>query len=89
MDTLYSLYDALVSINVPTERARAVVGALEKDMGSLIASKADLKLVEQSIRSEIALQRKDMELLVSRQTWVLGSLLTVGIGLLYTLLRFT
>ena len=31
---LYSLYDALVSISVPSEKARAVVDAMERDMSA-------------------------------------------------------
>ncbi len=49
MDYLYSLYDALVSINVPSDKARAVVDAMERDMGTTLATKQDLKLLEQQI----------------------------------------
>ena len=42
VDYLYSLYDALVSINVPNDKARAVVDAMERDMATTIATKADL-----------------------------------------------
>jgi hypothetical protein len=34
MDYLYSLYGALVSISVPGDKARAVVDAMERDMGT-------------------------------------------------------
>ena len=44
MDYLYSLYDALVSINVPNDKARAVVDAMVRDMGTTIATKSDLQL---------------------------------------------
>ena len=40
MDYLYSLYDALVSINVPNDKARAVVDAMERDMGTTLATKS-------------------------------------------------
>jgi hypothetical protein len=43
VDYLYSLYDALVSINVPNDKARAVVDAMERDMATTIATKADLQ----------------------------------------------
>jgi hypothetical protein len=39
---LYSLYDALVSISVPSDKARAVVDAMERDMGTTLATKQDL-----------------------------------------------
>lgn len=38
MDFLYSLHDALVSINVPSDKARAVVDAMERDMGTTLAT---------------------------------------------------
>lgn len=43
MNFAISLYDALVSINVPAEKAKAVVNALEQDMTTLLATKDDLK----------------------------------------------
>lgn len=49
MDYLYSLYDALVSINVPNDKARAVVDAMERDMGTTIATKADLQMLRQEV----------------------------------------
>ncbi len=72
MDYLYSLYDALVSIHVPNDKARAVVDAMERDMGTTIATKADLQLLRQEmatkaylagLRQEFALLRKDVEML--------------------------
>jgi hypothetical protein len=51
MDYLYSLYDALVSIHVPNDKARAVVDAMERDMGTTIATKADLQILRQDLTS--------------------------------------
>jgi hypothetical protein len=45
MNYLYSLYDALVSISVPSDKARAVVDAMERDMGTTLATKQDLLLL--------------------------------------------
>ena len=56
MSYLYSLYDALVSINVPSDKARAVVDAMERDMGTTLATKKDLEA--QSLAT-----KKDLELL--------------------------
>jgi hypothetical protein len=109
MDHLYSLYDALVSINVPNDKARAVVDAMERDMLSTLATKADLQLLRQelvatlagrdevaaikadvvSLRSDVALVRKDMELLSTTMTVRLGSMLIVGLGLLFAALQLT
>lgn len=49
MDYLYTLYDALVSISVPTDKARAVVEAMERDMGTTLATKNDLLLLDQKL----------------------------------------
>ena len=51
---LYSLYDALVSIHVPNDKARAVVDAMERDMGTTIATKADLQMLRQELTSQIS-----------------------------------
>ena len=45
VDFLYSLYDALVSISVPNDKARAVVDAMERDMATTLATKQDLELL--------------------------------------------
>jgi hypothetical protein len=62
VDYLYSLYDALVSINVPSDKARAVVDAMERDMGTTLATKSDLTQLGGEVRQEIALLRKDLEM---------------------------
>ena len=54
VDYLYSLYDALVSVNVPNDKARAVVDAMERDMGTTIATKTDLQLLRQELVSSLA-----------------------------------
>ena len=107
MDYLYSLYDALVSINVPNHKARAVVDAMERDMATTIATKADLHLLKQDLhllkqelttliqtgvaelRQETTLIRKDMELLSTTMTVRLGSMLIVGLGLLFAALKLS
>ena len=109
MDHLYSLYDALVSINVPNDKARAVVDAMERDMVCMLATKSDLSLLRQelvatlagrdevaaikadvaSLRNDVALVRKDMEILSTTMTVRLGSMLIVGLGLLFAALELT
>ena len=85
MDYLYSLYDALVSINVPNDKARAVVDAMERDMGTTLATKSDLQL----LRQEMALMRKDMEILGTSITVRLGSIVVLGLGVLFAALTLT
>jgi hypothetical protein len=61
MDYLYSLYDALVSINVPGDKARAVVDAMERDMGTTLATKQDLLLL--ATRDDLLATKQDVLLL--------------------------
>lgn len=89
VDFLYSLYDALVSINVPNDKARAVVDAMERDMGTTLATKADLQILRGELRQEITLVRKDLEILATSVTIRLGSILVVGLGLLFAALKLT
>lgn len=92
MDFLYSLYDALVSIHVPNDKARAVVDAMERDMGTTLATKADLRALATreevtQLREGLTLLRKDMEILSSTLTVRLGSMLVVGLGVLFAALK--
>lgn len=59
MDYLYSLYDLLVSINVPNDKARAVIDAMERDMATTIATKSDLQLLQQATRADLRLLRQE------------------------------
>ncbi len=82
MSYLYSLYDALVSINVPSDKARAVVDAMERDMLTQLASKSDIENLR------IVTEAK-LELLRSSMTIRLGSMLVVGLSLLFAALKLT
>ena len=61
MDYLYSLYDALISINVPSDKARAVVDAMERDMGTTLATKTDLLLLRQEMENRFDLTARDID----------------------------
>ena len=89
MDYLYSLYDALVSINVPNDKARAVVDAMERDMATTIATKSDLQLLRSELHQECALIRKDMEIMATTIIVRTGSMQVVAIGLLFAALKLT
>ena len=69
-------------------------------MASTIATKADLQLLKKElttsitanvgeVRQEIVLIRKDMELLSTTITVRLGSMLMLGLGLLFAALKLT
>jgi len=69
VENLYALYDALLSVNVPNDKARALVDAMERDMGTTIATKVDLQLLRQELlgtlasRDELAGVKADVGLL--------------------------
>ena len=91
-----SLYDALVSIAVPADKARAVADAMERDMGATLATKSDILLLrqelgqlEQKVTLELNLVRKEMELLRSSMTVRLGSIQVVAAGLLFAALKLS
>ena len=89
----FALYDALVSIDVPAEKARAVIDALEQDMGSTLATKQDLHHLKEHFTREIEHVNervaRDMELLRSSMTVRLGSIQLVAAGLLFAALKLT
>jgi len=58
MNYLYSLYDALVSISVPSDKARAVVDAMERDMGTTLATKQDL--LQLATREDLLATKQDL-----------------------------
>lgn len=73
-----TLYHALLSIDVPADKARAVIDALEHDMGSTLATKQDIRFLEQKL-----------DLVQSTMTIRLGSILVVAMGLLFAALKLT
>ena len=44
--------DALISINVPNDEARAVVDAMKRAMGTTIATKAGLQMRREAVAAE-------------------------------------
>jgi hypothetical protein len=98
VDFLYSLYDALVSINVPSDKARAVVDAMERDMSMTLATKQDLAMLRQEISSvqrelkqeienRFALLSQEIGTQTLKMTVRLGSMLFLGLGLTIAALR--
>jgi hypothetical protein len=81
----FTLYDALLSIDVPADKARAVIDALEHDMGSTLATKQDILLLKQ----DIVLVKQELEHRIDSMTIRLGSILVVALGLLFAALKLT
>lgn len=69
-----SLYDALVSANVPADKAKALVQALEKEMVDRLASKQDLQLLETRLKHDLTIR--------------LGGMLAAGFGVIAGLIKF-
>jgi hypothetical protein len=67
VDFLYSLYDALVSINVPNDKARAVVEAMERDMATHLATKPDLDHHRLALKGDLDRQRVELRADLERQ----------------------
>ncbi|TFY93152.1 DUF1640 domain-containing protein [Pseudomonas nabeulensis] len=61
-----NLYDALTSISVPNDKAKAVVDAWEADVQQL-ASKSDLERTEARLEHSIAELRSDLTTLIKEQ----------------------
>jgi hypothetical protein len=98
MNYLYSLYDALVSISVPADKARAVVDAMEREMGTTLATKQDLLLLRQELDGRYSLldqkldtlrgdMAKDLASLELRMTVKLGSMIVACFGLTLAAMR--
>jgi hypothetical protein len=66
---------------------------MERDMGTRIATRADLQYLGAELRQEILMVRKDLQLLEanlkSELTLRLGSMMVVLIGLLFAALKLT
>jgi len=89
MSFQFSLYDALVSVDVPPDKARAVIDALERDMGATLATKSDVRLLQRDIDQLRKDVERDLELLRSSMTLRLGSIQVVTAGLLFAALKLT
>ena len=59
MKSPVSLYDALMTVHVPQDKARDVADALETDMTTALASKQDVESLGLLLRRDIELLRAD------------------------------
>jgi ABC-type sulfate transport system substrate-binding protein len=78
-----------VSVDVLPDKARAVIDALERDMGATLATKADVRLLQRDIDQLRKDVERDLELLRSSMTVRLGSIQVVTAGLLFAALKLT
>ncbi|AKF53297.1 MULTISPECIES: hypothetical protein [Pseudomonas] len=74
MKSSIALYQALISIDVPEDRAAAVVDALESDMQTQLATKADIDTLESRLELKLTIR--------------MAVMLTAAVGVMLTAFRF-
>lgn len=77
MKSSFALYQALIAINVPDDKATAVIDALESDMQNQLATKADLA----DIKAELA----QLEL---KLTIRMGVMISTAVGIMLAAMKF-
>jgi hypothetical protein len=60
MDFSIALYDALIAVSVPADKARAVVTALERDMTQELATKSDLAHLRELLNAKLDAQANSL-----------------------------
>jgi hypothetical protein len=84
MKTELALYQALISINVPEQKANAVIEALETDMHSLLATKADLTALRTDLSADLKTEIAQLEV---KLTIRMGVMLSAAIGVMIAAMR--
>lgn len=81
MKTELALYQALISINVPEQKANAVIEALETDMHSLLATKTDIAALKADLKTELS--QLEVKLTIR-----MGVMFSAAVGVLIAAMRF-
>ncbi|TFW43129.1 hypothetical protein [Pseudomonas fluorescens] len=85
MKTELALYQALISINVPEQKANAVIEAMETDMQSLLATKADISALRTELTAELKTGLSQLEV---KLTIRMGVMLSAFAGIVIAAMRF-
>ncbi|MCF5508352.1 MULTISPECIES: hypothetical protein [Pseudomonas] len=85
MKTELALYQALISINVPEQKANAVIDALEADMFSRLATKSDITALRTDLVAEL---KTDISQLEVKLTIRMGVMLSAAVGVLIASIKF-
>jgi multidrug efflux pump subunit AcrA (membrane-fusion protein) len=88
LKTTLAIYDALLQANIPKAAARGVAEALEKDMEAVLATKADLRVLEEKIDRRFELIEQKLHNLELCMTVKLGSLIIVGFTIFGAISKF-
>jgi len=84
MKTELALYQALISINVPEQKAHAVIEALETDMFSRLATKADIAVLRTDLLAEL---KTDISQLEVKLTIRMGLMLSAMTGVMLAAIK--
>ncbi|MQT41835.1 MULTISPECIES: hypothetical protein [unclassified Pseudomonas] len=84
MKTELALYQALISINVPEQKANAVIEALESDMFSRLATKADIAVLRTDLLAELKTDISQLEL---KLTIRMGLMLSATAGVMLAAIK--
>ena len=85
MKTELALYQALISINVPEQKANTVIEALETDMFSRLATKSDIAALRTDLVAEL---KTDISQLEVKLTIRMGVMLSAAVGVLIASMKF-
>ena len=88
MRSSFALYQALRSINVTEDKATAVVDALESDMQTQLATKADLADIKADIAKLQATTKADFAQHELKLTIRMGVMISTAVGIMLTALKF-
>ncbi len=87
MGIVYSLYDALVSINVPNDKAKAVIDAMERELMDKVATKSDLKHVQELLSKDVQTEVAKLGRTLTTQLYLaIGGAVVLNCSILGTLL---
>ncbi len=73
MKTELALYQALISINVPEQKANAVIAALEADMFSRLATKSDIAALRTDLSADLRTEISQLEVKLTIRMGVMMS----------------
>ncbi|MBW9242781.1 hypothetical protein [Pseudomonas paracarnis] len=85
MKTELALYQALISINVPEQKANAVIEALEADMFSRLATKSDITALRADLTADLKTEISQLEV---KLTMRMGVMLSAAVGVLIAAMKF-
>ena len=80
-----ALYQALVAINVPELKATAVIEALESDMQSVLATKADITTLRTELIADVKTTCSQLE---TKLTIRMGVMLSAFVGLQLAAMKY-